>query len=60
MLPLRIEILKAHSKVRDNFWQLRAPLKMMKNGFISPQKLFSFSRYLNFCPSCSETAGLER
>ena len=25
------------------------PLKMMKNAFISPQKLFSSSRYLSFC-----------
>ena len=26
-----------------------SPLKMMKNAFISPQKLFSFSRYLSLC-----------
>ena len=26
-----------------------SPLRMMKMLFISPQKLFSFSRYLSFC-----------
>ena len=42
--------LKVHSKFWHNIWQLNALKKMMKNiFFISPQKLFSFSRYLNFC-----------
>ena len=31
------------------FLATESPLKMMKNNFISPQKLFSFSRYLNIC-----------
>ena len=31
------------------FLAAESPLKMMKNAFISPQKLFSFSRYLKFC-----------
>ena len=31
------------------FLAIESPLKMMKNTFISPQKLFSFSRYLSFC-----------
>ena len=31
------------------FLATESPLKKMKNIFISPQKLFSFSRYLNFC-----------
>ena len=32
------------------------PLKMMKMFFISPQKLYSFLRYSNFCPNflCSQ------
>ena len=40
-------ILKVHFQVWDSFWQLKA----FKNdeNFISPQKLFLFSRYLNFC-----------
>ena len=41
--------LKAHSHVWDNFWQLKALWKWWKMLFISPQKLFSFSRYLSFC-----------
>ena len=48
------------------FLATESPLKMMKNNFISPQKLFSFSRYLNICLefssffSCSKTVWLER
>ena len=45
-LPL---FLKAHSQIWGNFYQLKALLKWWKMPFISPQKLFSFSRYLNFC-----------
>ena len=45
-LPL---LLKALSQVCNNFWQLKALYKWSKILFISPQKLFSFSRYLNFC-----------
>ena len=41
--------LKALSQVWYNFWQLKALLKWWKMLFISPQKLFSFSRYLSFC-----------
>ena len=41
--------LKAHSQVWDNFWQLEALSKWWKVLFISPKKLFSFSRYFNFC-----------
>ena len=40
--------LKVHSQVWDNFWQLKALLRWWKMFFISPQKLFSFSRYLRF------------
>ena len=43
------KILKAHSQVWGNFWQLKVLLKWWKMLFFSPQKLFSFSRYLNFC-----------
>ena len=31
------------------FLATESPLKMMKNAFISPWKLFPFSRYLSFC-----------
>ena len=31
------------------FLATKSPLKMMKNAFYSPSKLFSVSRYLNFC-----------
>ena len=31
------------------FLVIESPLRMMKNAFDSPQKLFSFSRYLSFC-----------
>ena len=31
------------------FWATERSLKMMKNPFISPQKLLLFSRYLGFC-----------
>ena len=31
------------------FLATEIPLKMMKNAFISPYKLFSFSKYLNVC-----------
>ena len=31
------------------FLATESPLKMMKNAFFSPQKLFSFPRYLRFC-----------
>ena len=36
-------------EVWDNFWQLIALQKWWKMFFISPQKLFSFSRYSSFC-----------
>ena len=39
---IKAVLLKAHSQVWDNFWQLKA-LKVL----ISHQKLFSFSRYLS-------------
>ena len=41
--------LKEHSQVWDNFWRLKALLKWWKILFVSPQKVFSSSRYLNFC-----------
>ena len=31
---------------------------MMKNAFISSEKLISFLRYLNFCPDFSGHAGV--
>ena len=31
------------------FLTIESPLKLMENAFISPQKLFSFSRNLDFC-----------
>ena len=31
------------------FLTIESPLKLMENAFISPQKLFPFSRYLDFC-----------
>ena len=34
------------------FLGTKSPLKLMKNVFISPQKLFPFSRYLSFCLDC--------
>ena len=40
---------KALSQVWYNFWQLKALLKWWKMLFLSPQKLFSLSRYLSFC-----------
>ena len=42
--------LKAHSQVWENFWQLKALKKALRRKilYISPQKLFSFSRYLSF------------
>ena len=43
------KILKVHSKVWDNFWHLKAFYKLWKMLFISPEKLFSFSKYSNFC-----------
>ena len=39
---------KAHSKNRDKFWELNFLQKWWKTLFISPQKLFSFWRYLIF------------
>ena len=41
--------LKVHSQVWDNFLQLKALWKWGKMLFISPEKLFLFSRYLSFC-----------
>ena len=41
-------VLKVHSQVSDNSWQLKALLKWWKILFILPQSLLSFSRYLNF------------
>ena len=41
--------LKVHSQVWDDFWQLKALWKRWKMLFISPQKLYSFSRHLTFC-----------
>ena len=47
--------MRAKSKLKGalsglrQFWAIENPLKIMKNAFISPQKLFSFSRYLSFC-----------
>ena len=41
--------LKVHSQVWDNSWQLKALKRWWKMLFISHQKLFLFSRYLNFC-----------
>ena len=40
--------LKVHFQVWDNFWQLKALWKLWKILFISPQKIFLFSRYLKF------------
>ena len=45
----RTSFLKAHSKVWDYLWQLKALLKWRNVPFISPKNLFSFSRYLGFC-----------
>ena len=42
-------ILKAHSRVLDNFWQLKNPLKWWKMFITLYEKLFSFLRYLHFC-----------
>ena len=41
--------LKAHFQAWEYFWQLKAWKKSWKMLFISPRKVFSFSRYLNFC-----------
>ena len=38
-------MLKAHSKVWENFWQLQAIKKLWKMLIILSQKLSSFSRY---------------
>ena len=42
-------MLKTNSQVWDNFWQLKTLWKWWKRIFVSPQKLFLFSRYLGFC-----------
>ena len=60
---LKQVFLKVHPQAWDIFWQLKALWKWWKMLFISPQKLFSFSRYLNFCIDFlarSKTAWLER
>ena len=44
----KLKILNAHSKVWDDFWHLTAFSKRWKVLFISPWKLFLFSRYLDF------------
>ena len=49
MFLFPINSLKVHSQVWDNFWQLKALQKQWKMLFISPQKLFSFSKYFSFC-----------
>ena len=46
---IKSSYLKAHFYVSDNFWQLKALWKWWKKLFISIEKLFLFSRYLNFC-----------
>ena len=45
----KVALLKAHSKVWDIFWHPKGLLKRWKMLLISPWKLFSFWRYLNFC-----------
>ena len=40
---------KAHSPVWRQLLATESPLKMMKMLFISPLKLFLFSRYFSFC-----------
>ena len=39
------DVLKAHSQVWDNFWQINALWKWWKMLLFLPLKLFSFSRY---------------
>ena len=39
------DVLKAHSQVWDNFWQINALWKWWKMPLFLPLKLFSFSRY---------------
>ena len=41
--------LKAHSQFWGKFWQLKVLWKWWKMLFMSPERLFSFTRYLNFC-----------
>ena len=41
---------KGGSQIWDKFWQLKDLWKWWKILFVSPQKLFSFSRYLSFSP----------
>ena len=43
-------MLKAHSQVWDNFWQLKKVLKWWNMFFISSQTHLSFSRYFKFSP----------
>ena len=40
---------KGTLSVLRQFLATESPLKMMRNAFYSPQKLFSFERYLSFC-----------
>ena len=40
--------LKVHCHIWDNFWQFKAHQKRWKIIFISPQKLFLFSRFLSW------------
>ena len=49
---------KAHSQLWDNVWKLKALKKRWKMPFISPQKLFSFSRYKANFKLCDVTAWL--
>ena len=50
ILSLDNNFLKTHSLAWDNFWRLKPLLKWRKMLFISRWKLFSFLRYLHFCP----------
>ena len=51
-LSWRPLVLKGVLSILRQFLATESPLKVMRNGFVSSQKLFSFSRYFSFCLDC--------